>query len=109
MGMHGGNPLTAEVKIVKPENYESVNQIADLLTGGKIVMLDLAETNNEVARRLIDFLAGVAYATGGHIHRISDQSRTFVVAPSNTAISPAQIKEEQRRTRNNSSAENSIY
>jgi cell division inhibitor SepF len=97
--------LSVELKVVKPEDYQNVNQIADHLINRKTVILNLEETNKETARRLIDFLAGVAYAIQGQIERVSD--RTFVITPSNVAISPPeQTKEEQRRS---SRTDTSIY
>ena len=96
--------LSVELKVVKPEDYQNVNQIADHLINRKTVILNLEETNKETARRLIDFLAGVAYAIQGQLERVSD--RTFVITPSNIVISPEQIKEDQRRS---SRTDASIY
>ena len=103
----GGNvQLSAELIIVKPENCQSVNQIAEHLLNGKTVVLNLEETSKETARRLIDYLAGVAYAINGQLQKVSD--RNFVIAPSNTAVSSDQIqaKEESRKS---SSSDDSIY
>jgi len=105
MSVGGGNmQLSVELKVVKPEDYQNVNQIADHLINRKTVILNLEETNKETARRLIDFLAGVAYAIQGQLERVSD--RTFVITPSNIVISPEQIKDDQRRS---SRTDTSIY
>ena len=96
--------LSVELKVVKPEDYNNVNEIADHLLNGKTVILNLEETNKETARRLIDFLNGVAYAIQGQVERVSE--RTFVITPSNIGISSDKLKEDIRKNTRN---DNSIY
>jgi len=74
-----------EMKVVSPTKYEAVTQIADILLDGKTVLLNLENTNKETAKRLIDFLSGVAYALGGDIQKVADN--TFAVTPNNVAVS----------------------
>lgn len=74
-----------EMKVVSPTKYEAVTQIADILLDRKTVLLNLENTNKEVAKRLIDFLSGVAYALGGDIQKVADN--TFAVTPKNVAVS----------------------
>jgi len=95
---------SAELKVVKPEDCKSEREIADHLINRKTVILNLEDTNKETARRLLDFLRGVAYAIQGQIERVSE--RTFVIAPNNVGISSEQLKEEQHR---NNNTDNSIY
>lgn len=68
-----------ELKVVKPESYKNASQIADHLLGGRTVVLNLENTNKETARRLIDFLTGAAYAIGGDIKKVSNN--TYVITP----------------------------
>ncbi len=88
----GGMALngTIELKVVKPENFESVPQIADHLMSKRTVVLNLEATNKETARRLIDFLSGVAYSIGGNIKRVANN--TYVITPDNVDISGDQMK-----------------
>ena len=51
-----------KVILVKPERFENASEIADQLKDKRTVVLNLESTNKDVARRLIDFLSGVAYA-----------------------------------------------
>ena len=78
-----------EMKVVTPKSYDTVTQIADLLLSKKTVLLNLEGTNRETARRLIDFLSGVAYALGGGIQKVADN--TYAVTPSNVAVSKESI------------------
>lgn len=83
----GGSSI--EMKVVTPKSYDTVTQIADLLLGKKTVLLNLEDTNRETARRLIDFLSGVAYALGGDVQKVADN--TYAVTPSNVAVSKENI------------------
>ena len=49
-----------QVVLVKPERFENASEIADHLREKRTVVLNLESTNKEIARRLLDFLSGVA-------------------------------------------------
>lgn len=74
-----------EMKVVKPDRYEAVADIADLLLSGNTVLLNLEDTNKEATRRIIDFMTGVAYAIRGDLRRIANN--TYVVTPNNVRVS----------------------
>ena len=80
-----------EMKVIRPEKLDSVTQIADYLTSGNTVLLNLEATNKETARRLLDFLNGVAYAVGGKLKKVANS--TFVITPSNISISGGQASD----------------
>ena len=83
----GGSSI--EMKVVTPKSYDTVTQIADLLLDKKTVLMNLENTNRETARRLIDFLSGVAYALGGGVQKVADN--TYAITPSNVAVSKGDI------------------
>ena len=56
----GVSTSAIEMKVVTPTTFDSAAQIAFLLLDGKTVLLNLENTNKETAKRLIDFLSGVA-------------------------------------------------
>ena len=56
-----------QVVLVKPERFENASEIADHLREKRTVVLNLESTNKDIARRLLDFLSGVAYANEGKI------------------------------------------
>lgn len=89
----GLNSGALEMKVVKPEKYDSqtAQKIADHLLNKRTVVLNLEETNKESARRLIDFLSGVAYSINGYIQRVA--ANTFIIVPENVDISGEQLKE----------------
>ena len=73
-----------QVVLVKPERYENASEIADHLRDKRTVVLNLEKTDRDVARRLLDFLSGVAYAQEGKIKKVALQ--TYIVTPYNVDI-----------------------
>ncbi len=72
------------VVLVKPDKYENAADIADHLKDKRTVVLNLEETNREIARRLLDFLSGVAYANEGKIKKVANS--TYIITPYNVDI-----------------------
>lgn len=87
--MGGGSAI--ELKVVKPQNFEDSAQVADHLLSKRTVVLNLEDTNKEAARRILDFLTGVAYSIGGNIKKVANSA--YVVTPSNVDVSEGQIKQ----------------
>ena len=73
-----------KVVLVKPERFENASEIADHLKEKRTVVLNLEKTQKDVARRLLDFLSGVAYAQEGKIKKVALQ--TYIVTPYNVDI-----------------------
>ena len=72
------------VVLVKPEKFENAVDIADHLRDRRTVVLNLEQTNKDVARRLVDFLSGVTYAQDGKIKKVANS--TFIITPYNVDI-----------------------
>ena len=73
-----------QVVLVKPERFENASEIADHLREKRTVVLNLESTNKEIARRLLDFLSGVAYAQEGKIKKVAIS--TYIITPYNVDI-----------------------
>ncbi len=95
IGMGSGISLSGtagsalEMKVVKPESFDSVAQIADHLLSRRTVVLNLESTNKETARRLIDFLSGVAYSIDGSLKKIA--TNAYVITPNNVDVGDAKL------------------
>ncbi len=74
-----------QVVLVKPEGFEEACDIADSLNAKKTVVLNLESASKDVARRLVDFLSGVAYANQGSVQKVANS--TFLITPYNVDIS----------------------
>ena len=68
-----------QIVLVAPQEYKDASKIADLLRDMKFVVLNLAKTQRDVARRLLDFVSGVIYTEDGHIMKVA--TNVYVVAP----------------------------
>ena len=80
------------VVLVKPERYQQAAEIADHLKEKRTIVLNLEETNRDVARRLLDFLSGAAYANGGKTTKVANS--TYIITPYNVEIQGEQIVDE---------------
>lgn len=68
-----------KVVLVKPERFEAASEIADHLKEKRTVVINLESTHKDIARRLIDFLSGVAYASEGKIKKVA--ANTYIITP----------------------------
>lgn len=68
-----------KVVLVKPERFEAASEIADHLKEKRTVVINLESTHKDIARRLVDFLSGVAYAGEGKIKKVA--ANTYIITP----------------------------
>ena len=73
-----------QVVLVKPERFEAAAEIADHLREKRTIVMNLEQTSKDVARRLIDFLSGVAYALDGKIKKVAIS--TYIITPYNVDL-----------------------
>ena len=73
-----------QVVLVKPDRFEAASEIADHLREKRTVVLNLESTQKDISRRLLDFLAGVAYANEGKIKKVAIS--TYIITPYNVDI-----------------------
>ena len=78
------SPMQLQVVLVKPERFDDASAVADHLNAKRTVVLNLESTSKDIARRLVDFLSGVAYANNGQIKRVANS--TFIITPYNVDI-----------------------
>lgn len=73
-----------QVVLVKPERFDDATGIADHLNAKRTVVLNLESSNKDVARRILDFLSGVAYANEGQIKKVANC--TYIITPYNVGF-----------------------
>jgi cell division inhibitor SepF len=66
------------------ERFDDVASVADEINEKRIVILNLETCPNDVTRRVLDFLYGVAYANAGKIKRVA--GRAYIINPSNVPL-----------------------
>lgn len=86
--------VTAQLQVilVKPEKFTDTKEIANHLNNKKTVVLNLEATTPDVTRRIIDFLGGVAYANGGSIKPVANN--TFIITPYNVGFQGDELSAE---------------
>lgn len=75
----------SHVVFKKLDKFDDVGAVADELNQKKIVILNLETCPNDVTRRVLDFLYGVAYANNGEIKRVA--GRAYIITPYNVPVS----------------------
>lgn len=84
------------LKLVKPKKFGNGAQIANDLLNKKTIIMLLDETESkETARRLVDFMTGVAYAIDGQIKTVN--STMIIIAPSDVDISGMNFNSESMK------------
>ena len=73
-----------QVVLVKPEKFQDASAIADHLRDKRTGVLNLESANKDVARRMVDFLSGAAYAQEGKIKKVA--VATYIITPYNVDI-----------------------
>ncbi len=73
-----------QVVLVKPERFDDASAVADHLNAKRTVVLNLESSNKDVARRILDFLSGVAYANNGQIKKVANC--TYIITPYNVGF-----------------------
>ena len=77
---------TAKLQVVlkKPEHFDEAPAIADELLERRTVVLNLEVTAKDEAGKLLCFLSGVAYANGGKLKKIANN--TYIITPYNVDV-----------------------
>lgn len=88
MGMAMGGIATDIAKyrvvLVQPEKFDVVTSIADNLRNGDAVILNCEKTDKAVARRVVDFLSGCAYALDGSLKKAA--ANVYILVPRDVGV-----------------------
>ena len=80
----GNKDSNIELKVVHPESFAEVSDIADYLLEGCTVILNLELIEPAATLRMLDFLNGVTYSTGGEIKQVAQG--TYIITPHNVDV-----------------------
>lgn len=81
----------SEVNVLKPDDFNDAQLIANNLCNGKTTVLNMEGIEIYEAQRIIDFISGCCYAIDGSLEAIS--SNIFIIAPAATEVSGDLIEE----------------
>lgn len=80
----GGNAAPVSLKVIKPKSNAEGPAIADYLSSGSTVVLNIESLDRMSAIRLIDFLMGAVHVLGGDMKSVT--KTTLVFAPRNVGV-----------------------
>lgn len=78
----GGNKQ--EVVLFHPNNFNDTSKAADELRGRKAVIVNMENVDKAMARRVVDFLSGCAYALDGKVKKVAQS--TYLFCPHNMDV-----------------------
>ena len=76
-----------KMHIVEPKSFTEAQAIADKFKTGTPVIMNMASTKPELAKRLLDFASGLTYGLDGGLQKVSD--KVFMLTPHNVDVSDA--------------------
>jgi cell division inhibitor SepF len=78
------------VSVIEPSSFNDAQALADRFKRQQPVILNLQNVDGDLARRMVDFCAGLTYALDGHIQTVA--SRVFLLTPRNVEVSAEERK-----------------
>ena len=72
------------VMLVKPRIFDDAQIIADHIKAARPVVINFENADDQVKKRITDFISGTIYALNGRIKMVGD--KTMIGAPSNVDI-----------------------
>jgi len=93
--VHNSRPAEISVHLA-PRTLDDGQSAADQLKQRRPVVLNLENTDHEIAMRLVDFVSGVTYALDGYYQRVGD--KVFLFTPSNVNITIEDELDREQRT-----------
>lgn len=81
--------LPFEISIVSVDvfSYNEAAKIGSAFRDGEAVIFDLSDMPNDIAKRVLDFSGGLAFALHGKIKRLVDEHRVFGLIPEDATVS----------------------
>ena len=64
-------PRTVKPESIVPSSFNHAQAVADIYKDSKPVVVDLVNAERDLARRLIDFSAGLCYGLGGRMEKLA--------------------------------------
>jgi cell division inhibitor SepF len=92
-GVEHGSTRAARVALVEVAAFDDVESIGSRFRTGQPVLFDIRPGDTADARRVVDFVSGLTYASRGRLTKVG--SRAFLLVPDGVELSD----DEQRRLR----------
>ena len=77
----------SRITTLHPRTYNEARAVGEQYRDGTPVIMNLTEMDDADAKRLVDFAAGLIFATRGSIERVT--SKVFLLSPPNVTVAAA--------------------
>jgi cell division inhibitor SepF len=84
-----------QVHLIEPSGFNDAEEIAEKFKADIPVIVNLQAMESEVAKRLIDFAAGLTFGLDGRIQRVAE--KVFLLTPRNVEVSAEERRRLQER------------
>jgi cell division inhibitor SepF len=74
----------SRITTLHPSTYNEARTVGEHFRDGIPVIMNLSEMDDADAKRLVDFAAGLVFATRGTIERVT--SKVFLLSPANVSV-----------------------
>ena len=74
----------SRIETVTPRTYNDARTVGEHYRVGVPVIMNLSEIDDDDAKRLVDFAAGLVFAAHGSINRVT--AKVFLLSPSNVEV-----------------------
>lgn len=93
MGLGGSENIRFRVVMSQPKTFFEVKEIANNICQGNAVIVNCEETDEKVARRVVDFLSGCAFALNGSIKPAA--AKVYIIAPKDVGVDEPKAAESE--------------
>lgn len=76
--------MLARIETVTPRTYNDARTVGEHYRSGVPVIMNLSEIDDDDAKRLVDFAAGLVFAVHGTINRVT--AKVFLLSPENIEV-----------------------
>jgi cell division inhibitor SepF len=74
----------SRITTLHPRTYNEARTVGENFREGVPVIMNLSEMDDNDAKRLVDFAAGLVFATRGSIERVTN--KVFLLSPPNVTV-----------------------
>ena len=82
------------IHTLHPRSYNDARRIGEEYRAGSPVIMNLSEMNDNDAKRIVDFAAGLVFAMHGSIERVTQ--KVFLLSPANVDVRDAPAVQQAR-------------
>jgi cell division inhibitor SepF len=78
-----------QIKTFHPKSFSDGRNIGEAFRTGKVVIMNCTEMSEVESKRIVDFVSGLIFASGGSIKRVAN--KVFLLTPSQDVVKYSNI------------------